>query len=59
MYLKAAEAGLSIFEYDPNHTLAERKQFTPLVEWVASEHPLRGEITPPVYEIRQIRRVSF
>ena len=59
VYLKAAEAGLSIFEYDPNHTVAERKQFTPLVEWVAAEHPLRGEITPPVYDIRQVRRVSF
>ena len=59
VYLRAAEAGLSIFEYDPSHTVAERKQFTPLVEWVAAEHPLRGEITPPVYDIRQVRRVSF
>ena len=58
-YLKAAEAGLSIFEYDPNQTVAERKQFTPIVDWAAGEHALRGEIVEPVYQIRQVRRVSF
>lgn len=59
VYLKAAEAGLSIFEYDPNLTLAERKQFGPIVEWVTGEHALRGELAPPRHEVRQVRRVSF
>ena len=59
VYLSAAEAGLSIFEYDPNQTVAERKQFSPIVDWAAREHALRGEIAEPVYQIRQVRRVSF
>jgi chromosome partitioning protein len=59
VYLKAAESGMSIFEYDPNQTLAERKQFLPIVEWLSGEHALRGELAEPVYELRQIRRVSL
>lgn len=59
VYLKAAEGGVSIFEYDPNQTLAERKQFIPIVEWVSGEHALRGELAEPVYEPRQIRRVGL
>jgi len=59
VYLKAAESGVSIFEYDPNQTLAERKQFLPIVEWVTGEHALRGELAEPVYELRHIRRVSL
>lgn len=59
VYLKAAESGMSIFEYDPNQTLAERKQFLPIVEWLTGEHALRGGLAEPVYELRQIRRVSL
>ena len=59
VYLKAAESGVSIFELDPNQTLAERKQFQPIIEWVSGEHALRDARAEPVYEIRQIRRVSF
>lgn len=59
VYLKAAESGTSIFEYDPNQTVAERKQFEPIVEWVSGEHALRGELAEQVFELRQIRRVSF
>jgi len=59
VYLKAAESGVSIFELDPNQTLAERKQFMPIIEWVTGEHALHDARTQPVYEIRQIRRVSL
>lgn len=55
VYLRAAETGVGIFEMDPSETLAERKQFLPIVEWVAGEQaPVedrRREVTP-------IRRVA-
>ena len=59
VYLRAAEAGLSIFDYEPNQSVAERKQFQPIVEWVSGEPALRGDLAEAVYEVRQIRRVSF
>jgi len=34
VYLRAAESGLGIFELDENLSLSERKQFTPILEWV-------------------------
>jgi chromosome partitioning protein len=58
MYLRAAETGVGIFEMDAGQTLAERRQFTPIVDWV-----LRGETTPihddELHQVRPIRRVSF
>jgi len=59
VYLKAAEAGLSIFEYEPNQTVAERKQFLPLAEWVSGEYARPEEIVEPAYEAPRIRRVSL
>ena len=60
LYLKAAEAGLGIFEMEPTQSVAERNQFMPIVEWVGSEHALRGARTDArVHEVAQIRRVSF
>ena len=59
VYLKAAEAGLSIFEYEPAQTVAERKQFTPIVEWVSGEFARPVELAGSVHELPQIRRVSF
>jgi chromosome partitioning protein len=59
VYLKAAEASLSIFEYEPSQSVTERKQFMPIVEWVSGEPALRGDLAEAVYEVRQIRRVSF
>jgi chromosome partitioning protein len=56
MYLRAAESSVGIFEMDAGQTLAERRQFIPIVDWV------RGESTPvredELHEVRQIRRVS-
>jgi chromosome partitioning protein len=59
VYLRAAETGLSIFEYEPNQTVTERKQFLPIVDWVCGAPALRGELAAPACEVRQIRRVSF
>lgn len=59
VYLNAAEAGLSIFEYEPAQTVAERKQFTPLVEWVSSGYARPEPLAAPVHNLPTIRRVSF
>jgi chromosome partitioning protein len=59
VYLKAAEAGMSIFEYDPNQTVAERKQFQPIAEWVSGEYARPEEIVATAHEAPRIRRVSF
>jgi chromosome partitioning protein len=37
VYLKAAEGGVGIFEMDPGLAAAERRQFMPIVEWVAGQ----------------------
>lgn len=60
MYVRAAETGVGIFEMDPGMSAAERKQFTPIVEWVAGEHALSDARTDPSsYEPAPIRRVTF
>ena len=59
MYLRAVESGVGIFEMDPGQTAVERRQFAPIVDWVAGEsaqYRARVESAP---EIAQIRRVSF
>jgi chromosome partitioning protein len=60
VYVRACETGIGIFEMDPHQTLAERRQFAPLAEWVSGEDALRiapHETTD--HEVTQIRRVSF
>jgi chromosome partitioning protein len=59
VYLNAAEAGLSIFEFEPAQTVAERKQFTPIVEWVTGEYARHEPLAAPVHDLPTIRRVSF
>jgi chromosome partitioning protein len=61
MYLRAAESGIGIFEMDPGQTAVERRQFTPIVEWVAEGHALRvARVTQDKnLEVTQLRRVSF
>jgi chromosome partitioning protein len=62
MYVKAAETGIGIFEMDPGMTAAERRQFTPIVEWVGGEHAVRdARIKANSYEhqLTPVRRVSF
>jgi len=36
-YVKAAEAGIGIFEMDPSAAAAECAQFMPIIEWVGSQ----------------------
>jgi chromosome partitioning protein len=60
LYLKAAESGLGIFEMDPNLSVVERKQFTPIVEWVDGQHALPdARALGNVQQLAHIRRVSF
>ncbi len=60
VYVKAAEAGVGIFEMDPGLALAERRQFMPLAEWVKSQQQPRREIEPEgeVYPLARARLVS-
>lgn len=57
MYLRAAESGAGIFEMDPGQTLAERRQFMPIVDWVRGDGTRIHE--DEVHEVRPFRRVSF
>jgi len=58
MYLRAAESGLGIFEMDAGQTAVERRQFAPIVDWVAGESGLHGARVESL-QVAQIRRVSF
>lgn len=40
IYMKAAESGCGVFEMNPGLSIAERRQFTPIVEWV-TDAPVR------------------
>jgi len=60
LYLKAAESGLGIFEMEPNLSVVERKQFTPIVEWVDGQQALPGARSDGnIHAVTHIRRVSF
>lgn len=41
-YIKAAEKGLSIFEFAPAKTLYDREQWQPLLKWLSSSRSLPG-----------------
>jgi chromosome partitioning protein len=58
VYVKAAEAGVGIFEMDPGLALAERRQFMPIVEWVRSHTQGRIE-SQPEGEIYQLARARL
>ena len=56
VYVKAGEAGVGIFEMEPGLVVPERRQFTPIVEWVKSH--ARGIAPQPegaVYELARVR----
>ena len=60
MYLKAAESGVGIFEMDPGQTAAERRQLTPIVDWVRGEAAMqRARIDGAGTEVQLVRRVAF
>lgn len=41
-YVKAADKGLSIFEFAPAKTLQDREQWRPLLRWLSSDRSLPG-----------------
>jgi chromosome partitioning protein len=57
VYLKAAEQGVGVFEMEPGLALAERRQLTPLVEWVISQQQGHAGVRPDgeVYELARAR----
>jgi chromosome partitioning protein len=60
MYLKAAESGIGIFEMDAGQTAVERRQFTPIVDWVRGDGALqRARIDGAGSEVQLVRRVAF
>ncbi|HWM41557.1 MAG TPA: ParA family protein [Burkholderiales bacterium] len=60
MYVRAAEGGVGIFEMDPGQSAVERRQFAPIVDWVAAgvQAPLPVR-TGPALQVTPIRRISF
>ena len=60
MYLRAAESGIGIFEMDTGQTQVERRQFTPIVDWVRGEAAVHAARTDGVgTEVQLVRRVAF
>ena len=62
VFLRAAESGAGIFEMDPGQSAAERKQFLPIVEWIARRAAQPCEDlaqAQAVNDVTRIRRVSF
>jgi chromosome partitioning protein len=60
LYLRAAESGLGIFEMEPGLSVTERKQFTPIAEWVDGQHALPAAcVDGNIHGITHIRRVNF
>ena len=56
VFLRAAECGLGIFEMNPAQSIAEQKQFGPIVEWIAGAQIAPVEITTDtVLDLAQTR----
>jgi chromosome partitioning protein len=53
VYVRAAEAGIGIFEMEAGLSAAERRQFMPIIEWVQSHQQPRPE--GEVYELARAR----
>jgi len=49
-FVKAAEAGLGIFEMEDGASVAERKQFAPIAEWVGGNSERRDDL--PMRNVR-------
>ena len=60
MYLKAAESGIGIFEMDAGQTAVERRQFTPIVDWVRGDGAMQmARVDGVGSEVQLVRRVAF
>lgn len=54
-YVKTAETGVGIFEMDESLSVSERKQFTPIIEWVEDRQPHGVTSDGVVYELVRSR----
>jgi chromosome partitioning protein len=57
-FLKAAEAGLGVYELDFSQSFAEREQFLPVAEWVERGREPPGRALQNVVSLRPPARVS-
>jgi chromosome partitioning protein len=56
VYVNAAETGVGIFEMDFPVSVAERKQFMPIIDWVDGQHAPRDDRTAgALYELGRTR----
>ena len=56
-YLKVAEAGIGIYDMDPNFSASERQQFAPIGEWVLNQR--RGADARPDDNVYELSRSRF
>src|SRR6185312_9502155 len=56
VFLRAAESGSGIFELNPSLAAAERRQFLPIVEWVADQPGLAEAAQEAASAVRDLAR---
>lgn len=59
VFVKAAEAGVGIFDMDPGFSIAERRQFTPIADWVENLRRPRGEPADSNLKVYELNRTRF
>jgi chromosome partitioning protein len=57
-YVKAAEAGIGIFELLPSEAAAERGEFMPIVEWVERQPDSGAPEGRKVVDLARMRRIE-
>jgi chromosome partitioning protein len=57
VYLKVAEAGIGIYDMDPNFSASERQQFAPIGEWILNQR--RGPDARPDANVYELSRTRF
>src|SRR6266571_5122727 len=57
-YVKAAEAGIGIFELPPSEAAAERGEFMPIVEWVKRQPESGAPEDRRVVDLARMRRIE-
>jgi hypothetical protein len=55
VYVKAAEAGIGIFEMAPSAAAAECAEFMPIVDWVGRQREIRASGEGKVVDLAQRR----
>jgi chromosome partitioning protein len=57
-YVKAAEAGIGIFEMLPSEAAAERGEFMPIVDWVKRQPNSGASEDRKVVDLARVRRIE-